>query len=100
MLRQGILRPSNLPKPKLCAWYRPQEEPSEAAVRGTSVDKIYRQILTGLKDFPSGTAAGIQAADWAADQTDEVSGKNPVVARKEDCQVGIPGFPNPGEVDA
>jgi hypothetical protein len=100
VLRQSILRPSNLPKLKLCAWYRPQEEPSEAAARGTSVDKIYRQILTGLKDFPDGTAADIQAADWAANQTDEVTGENSPVARKEDCQVRIPGFPNPGEVDA
>ena len=100
MLKQGILRPSNLPKLALCAWYRPQEEPSEAAARGTSGDPIYRQILTGLQDFPDGSAAEIQAADWAACQTDGVTGKNPVLARKEDCQVRIPGFPNPGEVDA
>jgi hypothetical protein len=100
VFRQGILRPSNLPKLKLCAWYRPQEEPSEAAARGTSVDAIYRQILTGLRDFPDGTASDIAAADWAACQTYEVTGKNSVLARKEDCQVRIPGFPNPGEVDA
>ena len=100
MLKQGILRPSNLPKLVLCAWYRPQEEQSEAAARGTSVDTIYRQILGGLKDFPDGSAADIQAADWAACQTDQVAGKNLVLARKEQCAVRIPGFPNPGEVDA
>jgi len=100
VLSQGILRSSNLPKLKLCAWYRPQEEPSKAAARGTSVDTIFRQILTGLKDFPDGTAADIQAADWGACQTDQVTGKNLVLARKEQCAVRIPGFPNPGEVDA
>ncbi|MGA8655661.1 MAG: hypothetical protein WB586_05880 [Chthoniobacterales bacterium] len=100
MLKQGILRPSNLPKLALCAWYRPQEEQSEAAARGTSVDTIYRRILGGLKDFPDGSAAEIQAADWAAGQTDVVVGNNLVLARKEDCQVQIPGFPAPGEVDA
>jgi hypothetical protein len=66
VLKQGILRPSNLPKLALCAWYRPQEEQSEAAARGTSVDTIYRRILGGLRDFPDGSAADIQAADWAA----------------------------------
>jgi hypothetical protein len=61
---------------------------------------IYRQILTGLTDFPNGSEAEIAAADWAASQTDLVIGKSPVLARKEDCQVRIPRFPNPGEVDA
>jgi hypothetical protein len=69
-------------------------------VRGTAVDTIYRQIVVGLTDFPDGTAAEIAAADWAACQTDQVAGKNPVLARKEDCQLRIPGFPAPGEVDA
>jgi hypothetical protein len=100
VLKQGILRPSNLPKLALCAWYRPQEEQSEPAARGTSVDTIYRRILGGLEDFPDGGAADIQAADWAACQTDQVSSKNLVLARKEQCVVRIPGFPNPGEVDA
>jgi hypothetical protein len=101
VLRQGILRPSNLPNLKLCSWFRSEDtEQSEAAVRGTTVDTIYRQILTGLTDFPHGTAAEIAAADWAACQTDVVVGKNLVLARKEDCQVQIPKFPAPGEVDA
>ena len=100
MLRQGILRPSNLPKLKLCAWFLSENtEHNEATVRGTSVDMIYRQILTGLTDFPNGSEAEIAAADWAASQTDLVIGKSPVLARKEDCQVRIPRFPNPGEVD-
>lgn len=100
MLKQGILRPSNLPKLALCTWFRPKEESSEAAARGTSVDTIYRQMLTGLVDFPAGSAADIAAADWAAGQTDQVVGKNRVFARKKDCAVAIPGFPKPGEVDA
>jgi hypothetical protein len=100
VLKQGILRPSNLPKLAICVWYRPQEEQSKPAARGTSVDTIYRQILGGLKDFPDGSAADIQAADWAACQTDQVAGKNLVLARKEQCAVRIPGFPIPGEVDA
>ncbi len=99
MLRQGILRPSNLPKLKLCAWFRPEDEPSKAAARGTSVDAIYRQMLIGLTDFPAGTAQDIQAADWAVGQTDQIAGKNKVLASKEECGVRIPGFPNPGEVD-
>ena len=101
MLRQGLFRPSNLPKLALCSWFRSEDtEQSEAAVHGTTVDTIYRQILTGLTDFPHGTAAEIAAADWAAVQTDIVVGKNLVLARKEQCAVRIPGFPIPGEVDA
>jgi hypothetical protein len=101
VLRQGLLRPSNLPKLALCSWFRSEDtEQSEAAVRGTTVDTIYRQILIGLTDFPHGPAAEIAAADWAAGQTDLVAGKNLVLARKEDCQVQIPEFPAPGEVDA
>jgi hypothetical protein len=100
MLHQGILRPSNLPKLKFCAWYRPQEEPSEAAARGSSVDAIYREILTGLRDFPAGSTSDIAAADWAACHTDEIADGHPVLARKQDCLVRIPGFPKPGEVDA
>jgi len=101
VLRQGLLRPSNLPKLALCSWFRSEDtKQSEAAVHGTTVDTIYRQILTGLTDFPHGSAVEIAAADWAAGQTDVVVGKNLVLARKEDCQVQIPGFPAPGEVDA
>jgi hypothetical protein len=100
MLSQGILRPSNLPKIKLCAWYRPHQEPSEAAVRGSTVDRIFREIVVGLRDFPSGTAAEIAAADWAACQTGQIAGENPVLAQKENCSVSIPGFPASGEVDA
>lgn len=101
MLKQGLLRPSNLPKLALCSWFRSEDtKQSEAAMRGTTVDTIYRQIMVGLTDFPNGTAAEIAAADWAACQTDQLAGKNPVLARKEDCQVRIPGFPAPGEVDA
>ena len=70
MLSQGILRSSNLPKLKLCAWFLSENtEHNEATVRGTSVDMIYRQILTGLTDFPNGSEAEIAAADWAASQT-------------------------------
>jgi hypothetical protein len=101
MLAQGILRPSNLPKLKLCAWYRNSDgEPSEAAGRGTRIDTVYREILTGLKDFPDGSAAEIAAADWAACQTSRIAGDHPILVRKEECGVTIPGFPAPGEVDA
>jgi hypothetical protein len=99
MLTQGTLRPSNLPKLKHCAWYR-NSEPSEAAGRGTRIDTVYRDILAGLKDFPDGSAAEIAAADWAACQTSRIVGDHPVLTRKEDCGVTIPGFPAPGEVDA
>ena len=98
MLRQGILRPSILPKLALCAWYRPQDNQSEAAARGSDVDQIYRDMIIGLRDFPSGSAAEIAAADWAVGQTDQVAGKNPVLARKEDCEVRIPGFPKTYEI--
>jgi hypothetical protein len=101
MLRQGLLRPSNLPKLALCSWFRNENtEQSEAALRGTTVDTIYRRIVTGLTDFPAGTAAEIAAADWAACRTDEIADGHPVFACKEDCQVRIPGFPAPGECDA
>ena len=101
MLKQGILRPSNLPKLALCAWFRNENsEQSEAALRGSAVDTIYRDILSGLKDFPDGTAAEIAAADWAACETSRIAGNCPVFAQKEDCGVIIPGFPQPGEVDA
>jgi hypothetical protein len=100
MMTQGILRPSNLPKLKHCAWYRNSDaEPSEAAARGTVIDTVYREIMTGLQDFPDGSAAEIAAADWAACETDRITGQYPVVARKEECAVLIPGFPAPGEVD-
>jgi hypothetical protein len=100
MLRQGIFRPSNLPKLALCAWFRSEGTNSEAALRGTSVDTIFREMIVGLTDFPAGTAAEIAAANWAAGQTDVIAGNSPVLARKEDCQVRIPGFVMPGEVDA
>jgi hypothetical protein len=101
MLRQGTLRPSSLPKLALCAWFRNDDsEQSGAAVRGTTLDGIYRQIICGLKDFPAGGATAIAAAVWAADQTDAIVGKAPLFAAKEDCKVRIPGFSEPGECDA
>jgi hypothetical protein len=100
MLRQGILRPSSLPKLAHCVWFRSDGNNSEATLRGTSVDTIYRQMIVGLTDFPSGPTAEIAAADWAAGQTDVIVGKTPVLARKEDCQLTIPGFAMPAECDA
>jgi hypothetical protein len=100
MIRQGALRPSNLPKLALCSWFRASEGQTEAAARGTAVDTIYRQIIDGLTDFPKGSAAEIAAADWAADQTVKITGKQRIFARHEQCQVAIPGFPAAGEVDA
>jgi hypothetical protein len=99
VLRQGILRPSNLPKIKLCAWYRSQDEQSDAAARGSKIDRIFRDIIVGLRDFPDGTAAEIAAAVWAADQVDQIAGKYHVFADKTDCAVVIPGFQQAGEVD-
>ena len=100
MLRQGILRPSNLPKLALCAWFRSAEEPSDAAVRGTTIDTIFREIVAGLHDFPSGNRDEIAAADWAACEVGRIAGNYPVLTRKEDCQMRISGFPMPGEADA
>ena len=101
MLTQGILRLSNLPKLAYCAWFKNGDAvQSEAAARGNMVDAVYREILTGLQDFPDGSATEIAAADWAACQTDKIVGGSRVLARKEDCQVRIPGFPQPGECDA
>src|SRR5262249_4160433 len=93
-------RPSALPKLSLCAWFRSEGTPNEAAERGTRIDKIYRQILRGLTDFPRGSASEIAAAVWAAEQTDNVVGSYPVLACEEECQVRIPEFPEPGECDA
>jgi hypothetical protein len=101
VLRQGILRPSNLPKLRLCAWFRNDDaNQTDPAARGTTVDSIYRQIAAGLTDFPAGGAAAIAAAVWAAEQTDQIIGTAPVFANKTDCKVTIPGFPEPSEVDA
>jgi hypothetical protein len=101
VIRQGIPRPSNLPKQALCVWFRPDgTEQSGATARGNDVDTIYRQIIQSLTDFPKGSAAEIAAADWAATQTIQVTGKQQVFTRHEDCQVAIPGFPAAGEVDA
>jgi hypothetical protein len=100
VLKQATLRPSNLPKLALCSWFRSSEIPNEAATRGTTVDKIFRQIVTGLADFPDGTPEEIAAADWAACQVAQIAGNHPVLAHKKHCVVRIPGFPIPGEVDA
>lgn len=100
LLKQGVLRPSNLPKLFQCVWFRSQEAQTQAAARGSAIDTIYRQITVGLRDFPNGTAAEIAAADWAANQTRQIAGNHRVLAKKTDCSVTIPGFPAPGEVDA
>ena len=100
-LRQAPLRPSSLPKMAECVWFRsPEEKYSEAALRGTSVDRLYRDMIEGKTTSGTENPDDINAADWAVMQTQTIADGRKIIARKSKCQVSVPGFPSRSEVDA
>ncbi|CAB4136147.1 hypothetical protein UFOVP296_21 [uncultured Caudovirales phage] len=87
-------RPSLLPKLSECPQYAPQPFAGDAAARGTVLDAIFRDMISG--QFRLGvdniTPDDRVALDWAVRTATELSQCHPMEAREEFLQVKVEGM--------
>lgn len=96
------IRHSALPKLAVCGQYQSAPGESEAAARGTQLDKEFRLVVnrTLVRPFPKGLESeDLVAVRWAVDQVRQLS-DNTVTADEEKCRVHTPGLDHVGTVDA
>jgi hypothetical protein len=104
-MRRATLRPSNTDKldPEFgCEWFATDSSGDKTFLnRGNDMDGIYRRVLQDenvSQDEVSPEDYG--KVLWAAEETCDIAGGYFVTSAKDQCKVVIPGFHNPGEVDA
>jgi hypothetical protein len=68
-----------------------------AAARGNEIDDLIRAFFAGQKIMVPSELGDVFA--WSTKKTRELSKGYPILVRKEDCQVSIPGLDRPGTCD-
>jgi len=72
--------------------------------RGSDMDSAYRDLLKNFSNIPESykklTEDEKSRVAWVVTETYDISGDNEIISDKSQCMVVIPGFRNPGEVDA
>jgi hypothetical protein len=104
MLRRATFRPSNLPKLALCSWFKGEDlKNQEELDRGNAMDSAYRYMLRPSPKEECTIALSepdFSNVMWAVSETMDLADGAPIICEKDSCKVIIPGFHNPGEVDA
>ena len=94
-----IIRPSNLPKLAVCGQYQAAAGTSQAAARGTMLDKAFRDAWrTGeLAELVDDDAAAVR---WAVIKCIALNGGADGLTTDEDeCRVKVPGIEHRGTAD-
>ncbi len=98
------LRPSNLPKLAVCPCYEASLKVNEAAIRGSALDALFRARLAGQpyqsEIFYTITDEDISVVEWAVTLLRVLAGGSQILSKERECSVVIPGFEQPGTVDA
>ena len=95
------MRPSSLPKLALCGqWESAPGESSEAAQRGTRIDRYMRHMWT-TGEMPAGDEEEIKLAHWANRQLYHLSkGRGDVKTDDASCRIWVPIIKQTGTMDA
>lgn len=95
------MRPSSLPKFALCGqWESASGESSEAAQRGTRIDRYMRHMWT-TGEVPTGDEEEIRLAHWANCQLLALSkGRGDVKTDDASCRIWVPIIKQTGTMDA
>ena len=96
-LKRNPLRPSSLDALFRCGWYLSEGRQRLAAARGNEIDDLIRAFFAGQKIMVPSELGDVFA--WSTKKTRELSKGYPILVRKEDCQVSIPGLDRPGTCD-
>jgi len=94
------IRASSLPKLAECPVFVGGDGYSEAAERGTRIDRDIRNIIAGKPVEPSQDDGERVATTWGVQTLLDLAGGSPIETREEYLQMDVPGLSRPGTADA
>ncbi len=95
----GQVRPSSLPKVKLCGHFMSDPVSGPAAARGTRLDTAFRAMIAGLEPEVELSLEEGAALDWAVDSARILSGGHALISDEESLRLDIPIIDHPGTCD-
>jgi hypothetical protein len=93
------VRPSSLPKLKLCGHYEGDPVSGPAAERGTRLDTAFRALIAGVEPEVGLGGEERAALDWAVDSARILAGGLPLVSDEESLKVRVDLIDNGGTCD-
>lgn len=93
------VRPSNLPKVKLCGHYVSDPVSGPAAERGTRLDTAFRALIQGVEPDVELSVEEGESLDWAVDSARILAGGHEVFSDEESLRVEIPIIDHAGTSD-
>lgn len=93
------IRPSSLPKLKLCGHWEGDPVAGPAAERGTRLDTAFRNLIAGAEPGVELSGEERAALDWAVDSARILSGGLPLVSDEESLKVHVDLIDNGGTCD-
>ncbi len=93
------VRPSALPKIKLCGHFEGDPVSGPAAERGTRLDAAFRSLIAGVEPEVELSIEEGAALDWAVDSARILAGGLPLVSDEEKLKVHVDLIDNGGTCD-
>jgi len=95
----STVRPSSLPKLKLCGHWEGDPVSGPAAERGTRLDTAFRALIAGVEPEVELSIEEGAALDWAVDSARILAGGLPLVSEEESLRVHVALIDNGGTCD-
>mgnify|MGYP007090083832 CR=1 FL=1 len=95
----GQVRPSSLPKVKLCGHYVSDPVSGPAAARGNRLDTAFRSMIAGVEPEVELSIEEGLALDWAVDSARILAGGHEIFSDEESLRVEIPVIDHAGTSD-
>lgn len=93
------VRPSSLPKVKLCGHYVSDPVSGPAAERGTRLDTAFRALIQGVEPDVELSVEEGESLDWAVDSAKILAGGWRIISDEADLRVEIPIIDHAGTSD-
>lgn len=93
------VRPSSLPKVKLCGHFQSDPVSGPAAERGTRLDTAFRALIQGVEPDVELSVEEGESLDWAVDSAKILAGGWRIISDEADLRVEIPIIDHAGTSD-
>ena len=93
------VRPSTLPKVKLCGHFESDPVSGPAAARGTRLDLAFRAMIQGVEPEVTLSIEERKALDWAVDSARILAGGYAILSDEASLRLDIPVIDHPGTSD-
>lgn len=93
------VRPSSLPKVKLCGHYQSDPVSGPAAARGTRLDAAFRALIQGVETKVELSIEERKALDWAVDSARILAGGYAILSDEASLRLDIAIIDHPGTSD-